>query len=157
MSRPAVEVREVRLGDSIRLADKMRDQDRAELDAAGHTNHRRIVAESVGMSEWARTALVNGEITCIFGLARGGTMLDPFGVPWMLGTDLVARHRRVLARLAPAYIREMLRTHPRLVNTVHARNSVAVRWLERVGFSFGQEFLHPATGEPFIVFEMRNV
>lgn len=157
MSRPAVEVREVQLGDSIRLADKLRAQDRDELDAAGHTNHRRIIAESVASSEWCRTALVDGELACIFGLARGGSLLSPFGVPWMLGTDLVPKHRRVLARLAPAYIREMLRTYPHLANTVHARNTVAVRWLKRVGFTFGQEFQHPETGEPFILFEMRNV
>lgn len=157
MSRPAVDVRDVQLGDSIRLADKLRAQDREELDAAGHPDHRRIIAESVAMSDWAKTALVDGEIACIFGVARSGSLLTPFGVPWMLGTDLVPRHRRVLARLAPVYIRTMLRTYPHLRNTVHARNTIAVRWLKRVGFTFGQDFSHPETGEPFILFEMRNV
>jgi hypothetical protein len=54
---------------------------------------------------------------------------------------------------APRYIRMMLEDNPRLVNRVHARNSVAVRWLQRVGFT-----LHPATpeqnGEMFHTFEM---
>lgn len=156
MSRPAVDVRDVQLGDSIRLADKLRAQDRDELDAAGMPDHRRAVAESVARSEWCKTAFVDGELACIFGLARGGSLLSPFGVPWMLGTDAVPRHRRVLARLAPVYIRTMLRTYPHLANTVHARNTVAVQWLKRVGFTFGQEFLHPATGEPFILFEMHR-
>ena len=138
------------------LAANLRQQDVDELNAAGHTDHRAVIAEGVARSDWSVTALVDGQLACIFGLARMGSLLAPVGVPWMLGTDLVPRNRRALARLAPHYIRVMLQDYPRLVNTVHARTTVAVAWLKHVGFT-----LHPATptgvgGEMFHLFEMRR-
>lgn len=136
------------------LAAHLRQQDRDELTASGHTDHQRLIADSVAMSDWAHTALVDGRVTCIFGVARHGTLLDPRGIPWMLGTDLVTQNRRALARLAPVYIRTMLQDYPHLVNVVHARNTVAVRWLQRSGFSLREP--HLFNGEPFHLFEMRQ-
>lgn len=152
--RSAVEVRPVAPGDVEALAAGLRQQDRAELDAAGHTDHLQTIRASVQMSDWARTATVDGEVACIFGVAPMGGLLDARGVPWMLGTDLVPQNRRALARLAPQYIRSMLQMYPHLLNTVHARNTLAVRWLARAGFTLHAP--HDYNGEPFQRFEMRQ-
>jgi hypothetical protein len=157
MSQLAVETRPPTEGDIDALVAGMRRQDVAEVQAAGHTDLRAAVADGVRRSHWCLTAAIGGEVVCIFGVAPLGSLLDNRGVPWMLGTDLVPRNRRALARLAPGYIRRMLQTYPHLVNVVHARNTVAVGWLKRVGFH-----LHPAQprgphGEPFHVFEVRGV
>lgn len=81
-------------------------------------------------------------------------MLDPRGLPWLLGTDAVPANRRALVRLTGPYIRRMLGLFPHLVNAVHARNTHAVRWLKRAGFT-----MHPAVevagGEMFHPFEMK--
>ena len=151
--RSAVEVRPVEPGDAEALAAGLRQQDRAELDAAGHTDHLQTIRASVAMSDWCRTALADGEVACIFGVAPMGGLLDPRGVPWMLGTDLVPQNRRTLARLAPMYIRVMLQMYPHLLNTVHARNTLAVRWLARAGFTLHAP--HDHNGEPFRLFEMK--
>ena len=151
----AVEVRPVEAGDAAELATNLREQDRAELDAAGHPDHLRTLRTAVSMSDWSRTALVGGRLACMFGVAPMGGLLDPRGVPWMLGTDLVPQNRRALARLAPQYIRAMLQTYPHLLNTVHARNALAVRWLQRAGFTLAPA--HDVNGEPFHLFEMRHV
>ncbi len=148
-----VDVRPVQPADTAELAQNLREQDRAELDAAGHFDHLKTIQVSVEMSDWSRTALVNGRVACMFGVAPMGTVLDPRGVPWMLGTDLVPQNRRALARLAPQYIRAMLQTYPRLLNTVHARNTLAVRWLQRAGFALAPA--HDVNGEPFHLFEMK--
>lgn len=157
MRRPGVELREYLPGDGFILACQLRDQDQAELNAAGWSDHYTAIKHSVRASEWVRTATVDGRLACIFGLSRGGTMLAPFGVPWMLGTPLVPQHRRALAQLAPGYIREMLRSYPTLRNIVHADNTVAVRWLRRVGFTLSDPFPLPATGASFHLFEMHDV
>ena len=154
MSQPAAEFRVPVEADIDTLAANMREQDVAELYALGHTDLREVVAHSVRASTWCRAAFVGDELGCIFGLAKVGTVLAPVGVPWMLGTPLVRTHRRILAKLAPAYIRAMLQEAPHLVNMVHAHNTVAVQWLKHVGFH-----LHPAApqgprGEPFHLFEM---
>lgn len=127
-------------------------QDALELDAAGHQAHEDIIRRSVEQSLWALTVHTHGELACIFGVVPGGTLLAPEGVPWMLGTDEVPRRARVLQRMAPVYVGAMLLEFPRLSNTVHARNTVAVRWLRRLGFTMGRTFQHPITGEPFMPF-----
>lgn len=145
MSRPAVEYRRPTKADIVELAGHLRPQDVAELQALGYTKMRFVIEHCVRASDWCWAASVDGELACIFGV--GG------GAPWMLGTPVVARRRRILAREAPRYIQQMLKDHPRLVNRVHAANTVAVAWLRRVGFT-----LHPATPEPngemFHTFEM---
>lgn len=146
MSQPGVDYRKPTGADAAELAANLRPQDLAELHALGFTDMEHVVTHCVLLSDWCLAARVDGALACIFGVGQGGS-------PWMLGTPVVARRSRILAREAPRYIRKMLDDNPRLVNRVHARNSVAVRWLQRVGFT-----LHPATpeanGEMFHTFEM---
>lgn len=153
MPNPVVEVRPVESGDVEALAAGLRAQDRAELGAAGHPDHLHAIRVSVSMSDWCRTATVGGEVACIFGVAPYAGLLDPRGIPWMLGTDLVPQNRRALVRLAPGYIRAMLQLYPHLLNTVHAPNTLAVRWLARAGFTLHAP--HDHRGEPFHLFEMK--
>jgi hypothetical protein len=155
MSRSAVDVVAPTPAHIEELAANLRQQDRDELDASGHADHQRTIADSVAMSDWSLTALVEGRVACIFGVAPHGSLLDPRGIPWMLGTELVTQNRRALARLAPVYIQAMLQAYPRLVNVVHARNTVAVRWLKRSGFVLRPAHTH--NGEPFHLFEMNHV
>lgn len=136
------------------LAANLRDADRWELMAAGHTDHRKAIADSLTLSTHAAAALIEGRVAAIFGLAPL-SLLTGVGAPWLLGTDLVTQHRRALMRLAPAYIGAMLRAYPHLVNLVHADNEFAVRWLRRAGFTFHPAHPHPATGALFHRFEMR--
>lgn len=135
----------------------MRPQDMAECLASGHADLQSVLTQSVASSTWSVAVDVDGELACIFGVAPIGSLLDSRGAPWLLGTHLVPKHRRVLARLAPRYISTMLQTHPHLLNFVHARNTVAVGWLRHMGFTLGEQQPHPVTGEPFYLFEMRNV
>lgn len=156
MLRLAVEIRGVAPGDVEHVAAHMRRADVAEVQAAGH-EPLAALRESVARSAQAWTATVGGDPAAIFGVAPLGSALDPRGAPWLLGTDAVPRSRRALAVLTPRYIRAMLGEYPHLINLVHAPNTVAVEWLRHVGFTLGQTVSHPATGEPFIVFEMRHV
>jgi hypothetical protein len=154
MSPPAVEVRAPTPEDLAWLAEHLRDQDLAELQAAGWDDPHQALIASVARSKQTFLAVADGLPAALFGCAEYGSLLAPVGVPWMLGTDAVARHRRVLQRWARRYIEAMLQEYPRLFNAVHAENTVSVRWLQALGFT-----LHPATpapphGAPFRVFEM---
>jgi hypothetical protein len=155
MSKPVVEFTPPTGADVDELIANMREQDVAEVYAAGHTDLRQVVLDGMRISRWALALRIDGGLVCIGGLAVRGSALTPVGVPWLLGTPLFATHRRVLARLAPRYIRGMLQTAPRLLNTVHARNTIAVKWLKRMGFRLHEPFAAP-TGEMFHEFEMRR-
>lgn len=154
MSRPALETRAPTPEDLDALAGRLRAQDQAELVAAGWDDFRTALEESVRRSRWTQVALVDGEVAAVFGCAEYGSLLAPIGVPWFLGTDAVTRHRRVLQHWAPRYIEAMLQDYPRLFNAVHADNTVAVRWLRRLGFTLHPATPAPPTGAPFHVFEM---
>lgn len=142
--------------DVTELVANLRDQDVDELRAAGYEDFASIITESLARSDWAVTATVDGRLACIFGVSAAGTLLSAYGVPWMLGTSLVATNRRALARLAPRYIHEMLQAYPTLRNLVHADNTVALGWLRHVGFTIGPVVPHPNTGAPFHVFELNR-
>lgn len=154
MSQPAVELHRPTAEHLDHLAQHLRAQDIAEIHAGGRHDVRAALEQSVAVSRWAWVVTVDGEVACVFGLAERGSLIAPIGVPWMLGTELVSRHRRVLQRTAPRYIEAMLQEYPRLYNAVHAENTVAVRWLKRLGFTLHPATAAPATGAPFHLFEM---
>lgn len=146
-----VEIRPTRRLDIPVVSAGLREQDRAECLAAGW-GPRDALEYSVDVSEWARTAVLDGRPIAVFGVSRQGRI----GVPWFLGTDDVPRQRRVLMRLAPKYIRAMLADFPHLVNRVHAENRLAVAWLRHMGFTLHEPAPVEPTGELFHLFELRR-
>jgi hypothetical protein len=155
MSQPAVELRHPTPEDCEELATNMRAQDAAEMAALGFTDLRQVVWSCVADSVWCDAVLVDGRLACIFGLGVSCTAVASFGSPWMLGTPLVPKHRRILARLAPGYIAKMLQGHPHLINRAHAKNTLAVAWLKRVGFTLHTPTPVAPTGALFHTFERR--
>lgn len=138
---------------AVELAHRMRQQDVDEVHAAGHTDLLAVINDGIARSLMCWACYVDGELAAIFGCAPMGTMLDPRGVPWLLGTDLIPKHRRIFVRESRPYIAQMLAAYPTLMNAVHADNVVAVTWLRKMGFH-----LEPAapvhTGAMFHVFTM---
>lgn len=155
MRRPVVDVGPPREGDAALLAAGLRDQDRAELAAVGITDAEATITQSIAASALCWSARVDGELACVFGVAPLGSILDPRGACWMLGTPLVPKHRRILARLAKPYISRMLEAYPHLVNQVHAKNTVSVRWLAKTGFVLQRPVPVPPHGALFHLFEMK--
>lgn len=156
MSSPVVEFRAIQPGDVEHIAQHLRDQDAAELRANGERDALAALRRSVEESAVVVVATAHGEPGCMFGCVPGGTLLAPSAVVWMVGTHLVPQHQRVLARLAPRYILAMHARFGRLYNAVHASNTLAVRWLKRMGFVLHEPHPNPVTGEMFHYFEMSN-
>lgn len=150
-----IEIRAVRLGDVEALVAKMRHADAEELRALGLDNAACEIQASVSRSLLARTGTADGEVGCIFGVTPAQLTFDPWGMPWMLGTDLVTKHQRVLMRQCRPYIQDMLRLYPHLFNYVHANNSAAIRWLKCVGFSLQPPAPYGPKGALFHRFDMR--
>lgn len=136
------------------LARTMRAADRAEIAACGVPDANEALQISLERSTWAYCALVDGEVAAIFGIAPWGSLIGPMGVPWLLGSDLILRHRKLFVRMAPLYIERMRSVHPHLLNIVDSRNALAVRWLRRAGFTVHSPNYVAPTGVLFHVFEM---
>ncbi len=143
--------------DILHVATHMRAADIAECMALGERDLVDVLTDGVRRSVWSRAVLIDGEPVCILGVAPHGALLTATtGVPWMLGTDLIPQNRRALIRNAPLYIDDMLRTFSHLLNFVHADNTLAVRWLRRVGFTMHDAQPVGVNGALFHRFEMRG-
>lgn len=141
-------------GDAAALAADLRDQDAAELAAAGVRDARAVIEQSVRASTKCWTAEADGRLLCIFGVTPLD-LLGGLGAPWLLGTPALLQHRRAVVALTPRYIEQMLRGYSHLLNHVHTDNTVSRAWLRRVGFTEHPAQPHPRTGAPFHPFEMR--
>jgi len=134
------------LGHVRAVALSMREIDRIECETIGGHDPETALRNSIKRSEWAVTAEVDDEPICIFGVAPV-TYLGDAALPWMLGTDGIERHNRLVLRHSRRWVDKMIDSYPRLCNIVHADNEVSIRWLQWCGFR-----IDPPTviqGEPF--------
>lgn len=134
-----------------RVANKMREIDRAECEAFGNSPKQALRA-ALMRSEKAWTVLEHEQPIAMFGVVVQSALTRE-AVPWLLGTDAVYRHGRALLMWGPPLV-EWLHSDStyRLSNLVSSRNSRAIRLLERWGFTVHHEE-QEIGGELFRVFE----
>lgn len=147
-------VRAATTEDVLALANRLRPADLEEVIAYGVDDVHAAIAQSYRLSLHCWAGLVDDDLACVFGVTPV-SMISGIGSPWMLGTPTLVKHGRVLVRETPRYIHAMLKAFPILQNHVHARNTVSVRWLRRLGFVLGPAEPFGPYGEPFHPFEMR--
>lgn len=120
-----------------RIANHMREMDRIEVGAMGHSP-KSALRTSLAGSILAVTAKVDGVPHAMFGVLPISA-LDGTGRPWFLGTDEVYRHGRELIRAGPAIVEQMHRHFGLLENWVSSRNLRALALLRRWGFTVARE------------------
>lgn len=138
--------------DALFLAPRLRAADRAEILAAG-VDPQAALVDGIAGSTWAYSVRVNGEVAAIVGVAPMGLLLGETGVPWLLASDLALKHWRRLVITGPWWIDRMHDTYPNLVNMVHSRNRLAIKWLRYAGFTVHEPTIRMPTGELFHLFE----
>lgn len=149
-----VEVRIATEEDVEFLFPRLSAPDLAEVSAFG--DPLSLLWDSYARSRPPRTGLINDERCCMFGVTPV-TALSSFGVPWLLGTDLLARYPVTFLRYSRPYFEEMQATYRVLTNFVHDENVRSIRWLRWLGFEFSD---YPAPigqhGERFYQFQWRR-
>lgn len=149
-----VNVRPVQDGDIEHLAARMRQADRDEIAACGRPDPVVALRRCVALSDLLWTATTNDEVACMFGVGPL-SLLGGVGTPWMLGTDLITQHPGAFIRHSRPYIAVMLAAYPHLHNYVDARNTRAIRWLKRAGFTVASPVPYGPNKMPFHPFEMK--
>ena len=151
-------IRQPTRADAELLASRLREADRAELIADGSPDFFKTIDDGVWASVLSCSVFFDGELACIFGLVPyQRQVFGDIGVPWLLGTDLVAKHARQMRRVSVAYLKQMLHLYPVLVNHVHTKNTLAIRALRHMKFSIEPAVPYGVNGEPFHRFELRRV
>lgn len=152
---PKLEVAPVEFHELRELAETMRDCDRMEVLRSSGLSPEASLARALQLSDWVKTARINGRLVCIYGLS-GVDRARGVGSPWMLGTDLVGNYPRIALTAGREIVDEMLTEYPVLTNFVDVENKTSIRWLKRLGFTIGRvEYLGPGNS-PFHQFEKRR-
>lgn len=117
------------------LARRMREIDVLECEAAGHTPKQALRAGVMG-STIAWTVMIDGRPEAMMGAAPL-SFVEGKGRPWLLMTDVAAKHAVTLVRLGRIYTEAMHRHFPALENWIHADNDTTIRYLARLGYAIG--------------------
>ncbi len=142
-------VRTYQPGDEIELAPRLRQADLNELHAASTLDPMNILRMGAELSVPSLTILDNhGTICGMFGV-------NPDGRVWLLGSDALVSGSlmRQFLRESRIYVQSFQALYPLLWNHIDERNTVHIRWLEHMGFTFISRI--PAYGPfglPFLEF-----
>lgn len=134
------------------LAPRLRQSDKDEIKASTGDTPEDALLISLACSPKSWAWLHDGEVIAVFGVAAHPH--DPTkGIPWLLGSPEVEKHKVFFLRTCGAYIDEMLDEYPVLENWVDCRNTASIQWLAWCGFILAD--VHPFYGAqrlPFIRF-----
>jgi len=76
------------------------------------------------------------------------------GIPWMVTTNHIEQNPRGFLRASKALLHEAMQRHCQLINYVDARNTLAIRWLEWLGFKMGPAVPYGVSRLPFHKFQI---
>lgn len=134
--------------DAERLAAALREDDAAELRAAGVTVQQALAGIK------CRALRHDGRLVALFGCQPFPGKPDA-GVPWMLCTQALAGvPRRAMAMVSDQVVSGWQATHAELSNLVHRRNAQALRFVRWLGFTVHPQPCGP--GAEFFLFDWRR-
>ena len=143
--------------DIKKVASEMREADKNELKALGMDDPEEALKESYfGSKPKCYTAIGAG-----VPVARCG--VGPFeenerwGSIWLLGTDGVTKDIPItFLKWTRKFLPTLLEPYDMVCNIVDARNTVHIKWIKWLGFSFMRELKHGPEGRTFYEFARLN-
>ena len=140
-SRPSVSIVRASPAHVGAIAYYMREADRIECAAMGHSPKEALRLGLRG-SSFCFTATMDGVPAAMFGLVVTSALTGD-GVPWLLGTDAVYGQPRAMLELGRRFVAMTADSTPRLANLVSAQNLRAIRYLRALGFTIEeQQIMH---------------
>lgn len=91
---------------------------------------------------------------CMFGV-KAPSMLSSVAMPWMIASDRLEFNSRTFLRKSKRILEIVSEQFPHMQNYVDARNVVAVRWLQWIGFSVYYPEPYGIDNLPFHRFELK--
>ncbi|MDI3625202.1 hypothetical protein QK355_07940 [Pseudomonas aeruginosa] len=131
----------------------VREADRLEFEAIRGVDVEQELRNALEQSEEAFVLVSRGEPVVIFGCIRYD---DRIGVPWMISTHAVARHRAAFLHECRDQIGRMRQRYAALINYTDARYEQALRWMQWLGFDMLDAVEYGVNGELFHPFTMRG-
>lgn len=125
------------MADAIVLAPRLREADKDEYRAYLGMEPEVALALDIANSTGENWAMIgsDGEVFGLFGI-DAVDQHPTFGIVWMLSSPDIFKYRREFIKATSAALEMLHGKFPLIGNHIDARNTVHVRWLKRLGFSF---------------------
>lgn len=131
-----------------------RMQDRVEFECLRGLTVEQELRDSVARSVNPRAYVVNDRVVAMFGDIKHD---DRIGVPWLISTTEVAKHRRAFLVECDREVAAMRQRHQVLINYTDARYVKALRWLRWLGFQMHEAVPYGVNGELFHPMTLRGL
>jgi hypothetical protein len=138
--------------DVYELAPKLRKQDVKEVEASsGYMPEEALLVSFNSEGESNTIIAPDGEVIGMFGVSA---TLDPhIGVPWLLASPRLPEVSKEFIPQSLEWVKQKNEEYSLLHNAVDVRNTVAIRWLRYLGFTFIQRIEEYGVGKkPFYHF-----
>ena len=145
-ARPDVVVRHAWPWDAWDLAPFLRQADRLEVHLGCGKRPLQVLVDGIENSEQSYTLVAEDRVRAIFGVAR---QTDTFGVVWLLGSDWLSEHPRVVLEGARKFLPILAEGFESVGNLIHNKQTMYLRFLEKLGFEFRE---HPEFPKEFLLF-----
>jgi len=137
-----IEARLAEPKDAFLLGPRMRQEDVDEVKACSGLFPAEALLLGVEKSVECYTLWAGDQPLAMYGIVEDQN--PSIGCIWLLGSDLIYEHRVAFLRISRPWIERFQSQYPILYNYIDARNTVHIRWLQWLGFSFISE--HPEYG-----------
>lgn len=130
-----MEIRDATERDLLELAPNLRAADHREILASFGESPEEALLYSLRMSPICKVGVDEEGVAGVFGCGPHPEN-KLVGVPWLMGTDRMARNVKWFMRTAKIWKALFHLNYPHLWNLVDSRNTVHVRWITHMGFTF---------------------
>ena len=127
------------LEQTVYVAEHLRKEDREELEAASGRPPVDVLVDALSVSSEFYAATLDGDEKpfMLFGVVDDPH--DPScGLVWLVATDRVNAARLMVLRGSSSWLKKWGERYRLLHNFVDKRNTLHVRWLRLMGFSFAE-------------------
>lgn len=131
-----------------------RAEDRIEFECIEGRSLEQELQFSLDSSSAAHALIIGGELVSIFGEVDMG---EGVGVPWMISTTALDRHRRAFLTRCDQQIASMRERYKLLINYTDARYTKALDWMQWMGFHMHPAIPYGVNQEPFHPFTLRGI
>jgi hypothetical protein len=153
-----VEIVEARSAHAEALAPRIRPVELDEIAAAAGVTPLRALLDCLKHSDFARSALFDGEVACMWGVEhmRWSAVSGRVGAAWLLTSALVEKYPKTFWKHCREEVARIFRSYDLLVNAIDARHEQSLRWAKRLGFDLQEQQAYGVEGRPFVWFRAKK-
>lgn len=142
--------------DIKKIASGLRQADANEIDALGREPEEAIEESYFGSKPKCYTFIGKGVPAAMFGVVPFEEN-ERWGSIWLLGTDRVTNVIPIsFLKWTKKFLPTLLEPYDMVCNIVDARNTVHIKWIKWLGFTFIRELTHGPEGRTFYEFARLN-